>query len=281
MADGSHTANVSLNGNYLSSSWALSSDGNGGTVVVDPVPANAWQTLKIGGSGVLSGMDIAPIGTMVVRTDAPTVPISGTGRNGSSSLTSTSMQALVATARDEGEGVYEIQIASSNSSIMYMAYLGDVFKTTDRGTTWTLTNFANVSQDPNDAYRSHGQKMAIDPNNPNIVYVGTQQNGLFVTTDGGTTWQTVSAVPAALTDASGGYPGITGIMFDPALGVTGGKTNTIFASSYGNGVYESTDAGATWTHLSGSPSEVDYAAVSSNGAYYVTANNSSELWRFT
>jgi len=71
-----------------------------------------------------------------------------------------------------------------------------------------------------------------------------------------------------------------GILFDPALGVTGGKTNTIFAASYGNGVYESTDAGTSWTLLSGSPTDVDYAAVSSNGAYYVTANNSSQLWRY-
>ena len=57
----------------------------------------------------------------------------------------------------------------------------------------------------------NGQKMAIDPNNPNVVYVGTPQNGLFVTTDGGTTWQSVSAVPVSLTDQRRHYPGITGI----------------------------------------------------------------------
>ena len=90
----------------------------------------------------------------------------------------------------------------------------------------------------------NGQKMAVDPNNPNVVYVGTPQNGLFVTTDGGVSWQKVSAVPVSATDTSGQYPGITGITFDPTSGVTGGKTNTIFASSYGHGVYESTNGGA-------------------------------------
>ena len=59
--------------------------------------------------------------------------------------------------------------------------------------------------------------MAVDPENPNVVYVGTPQNGLFVTTNGGATWQSVSAVPVSLTDSSGNYPGITGIEFDPAL----------------------------------------------------------------
>ena len=109
------------------------------------------------------------------------------------------------------QGVYEIQIAPSNTNILYMMYLGDVFKSTDKGTTWTQTNFAQVSEDPNDPYRINGQKMAIDPNNPNVVYVGTPQNGLFVTRMAGVTWQSVSAVPVSATDASGEYPGITGI----------------------------------------------------------------------
>ena len=61
--------------------------------------------------------------------------------------------------------------------------------------------------------------MAVDPNNPNIVYVGTPLNGLFVTTNGGTTWQQVSQVPVSALDSNGDgdSPGITGILFDPAM----------------------------------------------------------------
>jgi hypothetical protein len=36
VTDGSNTAHIALLGNYLSSGWTLSSDGNGGVVVVDP-----------------------------------------------------------------------------------------------------------------------------------------------------------------------------------------------------------------------------------------------------
>jgi hypothetical protein len=36
VTDGSNTAKIALLGNYLTSGWTLSSDGNGGTVVVDP-----------------------------------------------------------------------------------------------------------------------------------------------------------------------------------------------------------------------------------------------------
>ena len=36
VTDGTQTANIALLGNYLTSGWTLSSDGHGGTVVVDP-----------------------------------------------------------------------------------------------------------------------------------------------------------------------------------------------------------------------------------------------------
>jgi hypothetical protein len=38
VSDGSHTANLALVGNYMASSFVISSDGNGGTLVTDPPP---------------------------------------------------------------------------------------------------------------------------------------------------------------------------------------------------------------------------------------------------
>jgi hypothetical protein len=43
VTDGTHTAKILLQGNYLTSSWTLSGDGHGGTVVVDP-PLNDGTT---------------------------------------------------------------------------------------------------------------------------------------------------------------------------------------------------------------------------------------------
>jgi hypothetical protein len=107
-------------------SWDLSSDGNGGTTVVDPVAANNWQELKIGAGGFLSGIDVAPDGTMVVRTDTYGAYIwNGTQWQQLVTAASTPAQFV---AEGNNQGVYEIQIASSNSNILYMKYLGDVFK---------------------------------------------------------------------------------------------------------------------------------------------------------
>ena len=209
---------------------------------------------------------------MVVRTDTNGAYF----WNGSSWVQLVTSSSMPAAFDFSGQGVYEIQIAPSNSSIMYMTFDGYVFKSTNKGTTWTQTAFAgfnNTSEPANDSYRMYGQKMAIDPNNPNIVYVGTPSNGLYVTTNGGQTWSQVSAIPAAAGE------GITGIVFDPAIGgAVGGVTQTIFASSYGNGVYESTNGGTTWTALSGGPTDVEYAAVSSTGVYY--ASDGSNLWSY-
>jgi len=215
VTDGSHTANIALVGDYLSSGWTLSSDGSGGTIVVDPVSTNNWQTLKVGAGGYLTGIDIAPDDTMVVRTDTYGAYI-WNGTEWQQLVTSTSMPAAFSAGVSNGQGVYEIQIAPSNSNILYMEYDGYVFVSDNKGATWTQTAFAQVTESANDAYRMDGQKMAVDPNNPNVVYVGTAQNGLFVTTNGGASWQSVSGVPVSAKDSSGVYPGITGIEFDPA-----------------------------------------------------------------
>ena len=101
-----------------------------------------------------------------------------------------------------------------------------------------------------------------------------------MTKDGGNTWVPVSAIPVSQAN-NGTYPGIVGIMFDPVIGgVVNGVTQTIFASSYGNGVYESTNGGSTWTQLAGGPSDVDYATVGPNGAYYAVGNGDQNLWRY-
>ncbi len=121
VTDGTHTAHIALVGNYLSSTWTLSSDGNGGTVVVDPPASNNWQTLQVGAGGWLTGMDIAPDGTMVVRADTYGAYI-WNGSQWQQLVTSASMPAAFVTPTNTAnnlgkQGVYEIQVAPSNSNI--------------------------------------------------------------------------------------------------------------------------------------------------------------------
>jgi hypothetical protein len=41
-------------------------------------------------------------------------------------------------------------------------------------------------------FARRAKKMAVDPANPNVVYVDTPENGVFVTTDGGATQEAAS-----------------------------------------------------------------------------------------
>ena len=83
----------------------------------------------------------------------------------------------------------------SNSSIIYIgAAGGGVWKTTNAGVQW------QVLTDSLTAVTTGG--LAVDPNNPNVVYYGTGElnfsldsyygDGLFKSTNGGTTWTKVA-----------------------------------------------------------------------------------------
>ena len=172
VTDGTQTANIDLVGNYLSSYWTLSSDGNGGTTVVDPVSTNTWQALPIGAGGFLDGLSIADDDVMVARTDTYGAYL-WNGSEWQQLVTATSMPAgFVANSQLYSDGVFEIQVAPNDSNVMYMVYpvyesntypaLSGVYKSTNEGTTWTLTSFTPLddsnSLNANGPYRTWGQK---------------------------------------------------------------------------------------------------------------------------
>jgi photosystem II stability/assembly factor-like uncharacterized protein len=88
--------------------------------------------------------------------------------------------------------------------------------------------------------------VAGDPSNPAVFYHGAVAGGVFKTTDAGTTWFNVS-------------DGFFKTSSVGALEVAPSSPNVIYAGmgestirtdvSYGDGVYKSTDAGRTWTHM--------------------------------
>ena len=69
VTDGTDTAHIALLGDYLKSGWTLSSDGNGGTIVVDPpLYPNATNT------GVPAGVKLTPYsGTLTLSTPGQVV----------------------------------------------------------------------------------------------------------------------------------------------------------------------------------------------------------------
>lgn len=83
------------------------------------------------------------------------------------------------------------------------------------------------------------------PGKPNIVYVGTATGGLWKTTNGGVTWTPIfDDQPVASIGDLDLEPGNPDVVW-----VGTGEANVRNSISFGNGVYKTTDAGATWQHL--------------------------------
>ena len=88
-------------------------------------------------------------------------------------------------------------------------------------------------------------KIAINPNNENEIYLGYARGGLYKTTDGGSTWTDMFKEFS--------YLSISHIEIDPndtnTIYIGTGDENISHYPGIGNGVYKSTDGGLNWEHL--------------------------------
>src|SRR5437016_5477555 len=87
--------------------------------------------------------------------------------------------------------------------------------------------------------------VAVVESNPDIVYVATASGGVMKTNNGGTTWE-----PVFDSETTSTIGAIAVAPSDPSIVWVGtGESNNRQSSSWGNGVYKSTDAGKTWQHV--------------------------------
>lgn len=237
--------------------------GGGGTQFV-------WATMKIGGGGFVSGGDIAADGTTVVRTDSYGAYLLAAGLF--QQLLTTSSMPSSFTTEGTGVGVYEIRIAPSNTSRFYMNYNGCVFRTDNRGGAWTQTAYTqDTGLDANDNYRAFYPKIAIDPANADVAFV-CGSAGVKVTTDAGSTWNAVSGLATPSPTAAAAL-----VIFDPSSSVVGNRTQGIYISIYGTGVYHSTNGGSSFSLTSSTPTTHVGMDISTDGVLYLLTSSSQNL----
>ena len=129
--------------------------------------------------------------------------------------------------------------ATTQGETEYTDKVGDgagVFKSTDRGNNWTQINNGLNSLETN--------VLAVDPNDSDILYLGTDDDGIYKSINGGENWKKL--IPTASF-------GVGDIIVDPQ------NSNNVYMGTVDYfrlsesrgvlgdfGVYKSTDGGTTW-----------------------------------
>jgi photosystem II stability/assembly factor-like uncharacterized protein len=191
-------------------------------------------------------------------------------------------------------GVESIAVDPSDPDKVYLACgtytapevpSGAILYSSDRAHTFHRANVP-FKFGGNEAGRGNGERMAVDPNDGHILFLGTRHNGLWKSSDGAISWTKVETFPADVLKLSpeeaklpawsgGGRSSIVFVVFDPKSGSKGKASQTIFAgvSVMGKpGLYRSTDGGNTWKVVPGQPTKYrpNHAVLASDGTMFIS-----------
>lgn len=255
--------------------------------IVGPVAYPANATGQPTGMGRVNAIAFHPTNASIIYVGAPAGGIWKTTDGGATWVSlSSGMPTL---------GVSSILVHPTNPDIIYIGSgdrdAGDapgmgVFKSTDGGATWAAINTVSNSGTLSNATVG---ALAMSPVNPNIIVAATS-TGLFLTTNGGSTWRIrVSSnwkdVKFKPGDGNVVYAAVGGGLWRSVnagedwssvslpvsgarivIGVTPANPDYVYLTQTQstsprifNGLMRSTDSGATFTTMSATPNIYDYA----------------------
>lgn len=132
-----------------------------------------------------------------------------------------------------------------------------IFASDDQGATFSIyeTPFLMGS---NELGRNNGERLAVNPFNPNELLMGTRNAGLWKSTNRAQTWSNITDFPnIAATQIWGNSIGLVFVIYDPK------NEGTIYVG--GNtpeGIYYTTNGGSSWKQIPGQPR--DWSAVTTD-----------------
>ncbi len=164
--------------------------------------------------------------------------------------------------------------AQAPASVL-MAAEGQIWRSDDLGSTWTSTGLVDVFMNGNGDRRRAGERLVVDSaGSSSVLWFGSRRQGLWRRVDDGA-WTQIptAAVPAGTHDL-----GITSVAVDHASAVGQSSARIIYAGVTGDGIYRSTDGGASWARMTGGPGTGQNPVrlqVAADGTLYVTCMSGS------
>ena len=220
-----------------------------------------FMQMKMGGGGFVSGLIAHPTAENVIyaRTD-----VGGAYRwNEETSL----WECMSYDISREDVGLLSIDgiaVDKKKPEMVYLAAGCSYFSggktalliSSDYGKTFEQVDLTDlIKLHGNGMGRQNGERIAVDPNNSDIIFIGGRTGGLIVSKDGGKTFERVESFK---TRATSNGVGINSVVIDESS-AENGVSQRIFVSVSEKGednVFVSHDAGETWTALEGLPTDL-------------------------
>lgn len=249
-----------------------------------------WGNVAIGGGGFVSGIitSKAEQGLIYARTD-----VGGAYRWDAANSRWIPLLDWTSESEMGYQGVESIAIDPVEPNKVYMlvgtSYFNGgktaILRSSDYGNTFSITEVSSqFKAHGNGMGRQSGEKLVVDPNSNNILYCGSRANGLFKSSNSGSTWNRVSSLDI---NATPNENGISFVILDAASGSEDLATQTIIAgisrgSQTGPNMYRSDNAGGTFSAITGGPTNTALmphrATLASDGNLFITYVNAAGPW---
>lgn len=228
-----------------------------------------WKSVIAGGGGFIPGIIFHPAeeGLVYLRTD-----MGGAYRRDKNTPDWTCLSDMFPRAEADNFGILSLALDPHDTEKVYMmtgkytqdwAGKGVFLISSDRGVNWKKVPLA-FKVGGNEDGRGCGERLVVDPNLTNVLFMGSTKDGLWKSSDSGETWDRVESFKPS---------NVNFVIFDPASGKKGSASKRIFVAAAENSksIYLSEDGGKTWNLLRGAPQRVmGIRAEIVNGVFYAS-----------
>ena len=248
-----------------------------------------YGQVAIGGGGFVTGV----VGTCEENVYYARTDVGGAYRWDESEQIWQSMNYWVS-EEDKGYlGILGLAVDPNDAAKVYLLagteYFSDgrtaLLKSIDYGKTFKVIELTDqIKVHGNSMGRGNGERIAVDPNNGDVIFAGGQTGGMIKSVDGGETWTSVESFPVSSTSNGNG---INIIVFDPSS-EKDGITQRIYAAVSQKGeasgnLFVSEDGGESWNVLENAYNDAmpERIKLDSKGNLYVTYADAEGPWNAT
>lgn len=275
------------------------------TLVMARGVAYHWHNVRIEGGGYVSGLVCHPHakGLCYARTD-----VGGAYRWDAAGGRWRALTDWIAAKDENLLGIDSLALDPSDPQWLYLAagmyttaQAGDaaILRSHDQGRSFERVDLP-FKLGGNELGRGNGERLAVDPNDGRVLFLGSRDAGLWRSGDHGAHWSRVDGFPAVATSPSASASnawrtqpiGIVFVVFDPASGRRGQPTPVIYAgvSTRQASLFRSFDGGRSWSAVPGQPVGLrpSHMHRASDGNYYLSYGdepgpdtmNAGAVWRW-